>query len=400
MTKRQKILEKHPYKITYNEKRKRWYTRFDYGDKKDVQRNRKTKKEIEDLIVEFYESGEVLEGRKSKDDEPEEPKFTFSKAYDRWYDIQVNEYCKNDNTIYKYEHDWKRFFQGTEFVQKEFLKINSKDIETFIIERIVTLNLKQRAVSTLYGIISGVYYTAVMDRLIDRNDNPCDYVDRKKFYRYYNRKYKTQDQRIYSKEELRKLIKRLDDDVEEKPKRLFPYGVRLSLLTGMRRGEICGLRWKNVLKDRIVICESEKYNQLRGEYYQSDTKTGKIRSIPITPEIQEFLNDMRNLQAKYGSTEDFVISTAAEKLRTNNLSNYLVRTSHQLGFDSVKNIHAIRRTFNSHMRQSGTTATIAGSIIGNSAEVNDTHYTYDICDIDTKKKLVADTEKRMLSGVL
>jgi hypothetical protein len=97
-------------------------------------------------------------------------------------------------------------------------------------------------------------------------------------------------------------------------------------------------------------------------------------------------------------TDDFVISTGTGKLRTNSLSNYMLRLSHKLNFSVTKNIHTIRRTFNSYMRQSGTNAIMAGSIIGNSAEVNDNHYTYDICDMTTKNQLVTDIEKKMLTN--
>ena len=38
------------------------------------------------------------------------------------------------------------------------------------------------------------------------------------------------------------------------------------------------------------------------------------------------------------------------------------------------------------------------SIIGNLAEVNDNHYTYDICDMTTKNQLVTDIEKKMLTN--
>ena len=83
-----------------------------------------------------------------------------------------------------------------------------------------------------------------------------------------------------------------------------------------------------------------------GKYYLSDTKTGKERSLPITSELENFLNEMRKLQAQYGITDDFVISTGTGKLRTNSLSNYMLRLSHKLNFSVTKNIHTIRRTFN------------------------------------------------------
>ena len=120
--------------------------------------------------------------------------------------------------------------------------------------------------------------------------------------------------------------------------------------------------------------------------------------MPITKELKDFFDDMKKLQERYGSTEDFVISVGKKKLHTRNLSDYMIKASKKLGFNVSKNIHAIRRTFNSYLRQDGTSAILAGSIIGNTAAVNDKHYTYDICDLDTKHKLVTGVENKMLAN--
>ena len=50
------------------------------------------------------------------------------------------------------------------------------------------------------------------------------------------------------------------------------------------------------------------------------------------------------------------------------------------------------------MRSEGTSAFIAGSIIGNSAEVNTNHYSYDVCEMEEKKGLVSGVEKKMLAN--
>lgn len=389
MNKRRKILEAHPYGLIYNEKKGRWYTRFK-GDNGVIQRNRATKGELEDLIVEFYENGETFEKK--------EEIYTFSQAHDRWLKVQ-EEYGKNPNTIYKHESDWRRFFQGTKFARQNILTMTPHDIESFVIDSIKTKNLKRQAGVDLFGCINGVFYSAIMDRRIPKDENPCDLVDKKRFNRFYNKEKKSQTQRTLSFEEIKKLIGRLNYDVSERPTSLSPYGVRLSLLTGMRSGEICGLRWRNVSETSIIICESEKYNQITKEYYMADTKTEKDRTMPITEGLRLFLNDMRKLQKQYGITEDFVISTNAGKLHTRNLSDYMIKASKKLGFDISKNIHAIRRTFNSYLREGGTSALLAGSIIGNTAEVNEHHYTYDICDLDTKYKLVTDVENKLLANL-
>lgn len=388
MTKRQKILEAHPHKISYNKKKGRWYTRFD-SDDGVVQRNRPTKKALEDLIVQFHENGNAFEKRKER--------YTFADAHDRWMEVQ-EEYGRDPNTLYKYRTSWNRFFMGTKFSKKEIQLITSHDIESFMIETIKEKNLKKQGGVNLYGCINGVFYSAVKDRRIPKDENPCDLVDKKKFRKYYNRERTPQAYRVYSRSEIEKLVERLNHDISERPTSLSPYGVRLALLTGMRTGEICALRWSHITDDGIYICESEKFNQQEKVYYISDTKTEKDRTLPITEGLRSFLDDMKKLQDKHGMTEDFVISTSNGKLHTRNLSDYMIKASKKLGFKVSKNIHAIRRTFNSFMRQGGTSALLAGSIIGNTAEVNDNHYTYDICDINTKKQLVSDVEDKMLAN--
>lgn len=53
------IIAKHPYSIIYNEKKDRWYTRFNV-DGKIIQRNRKTREEIEHLILDYYMDNEIF----------------------------------------------------------------------------------------------------------------------------------------------------------------------------------------------------------------------------------------------------------------------------------------------------------------------------------------------------
>lgn len=392
MKKRQKILNAHPYDIIYNEKRGRWFTRFKV-DGVLTQRHRGSREELESLIVEFYLNGEKFDDSKSD----EENAIPFQKAHDRWEQVQ-EEYGKEPNTLYRYHSDWNRFFLGTEFAKKNILTMTSYDIESFMINTIKEKRLKRQAGIDLFGYIKGVFYTAVIDRVIPKDENPCDLVDKKRFRKYYNRDKKSIDERTLSISEIQKLVERLNKDVTERPTCLSPYGVRLALLTGMRSGEICGLRWSHISDCDILICESEKYNQRTKTYYNSETKTEKDRTMPITKELKDFFDDMKKLQERYGRTEDFVISVGKKKLHTRNLSDYMIKASKKLGFNVSKNIHAIRRTFNSYLRQDGTSAILAGSIIGNTAAVNDKHYTYDICDLDTKHKLVAGVENKMLAN--
>ena len=387
MVKRQKIIDQHQYKPTYNKKKDRWYTRFEI-DGKLVQKSKKTLQELEDCIVEFY--SDAVEESKDKES------ITFTEGHDRWLESQ-KEYGRTNNSIRRYETDWNRFFADNDFRKKDLRSITPRDIEIFMINAIKKFNLKRRGADCLYACISGVFYNAVMDRIIEPNQNPCSLVDKKKFVKFYSVDEKTPEERTVSAEELELLINKINEDIVRRPAYIYPYGVQLSILTGMRVGEIAGLRWKHIQKGFIKVCESEKYDVIEKKYYQDVTKTGKIRYVPITEQIQVFLDKMRKLQDKFGIVEDFVLSFSDGKIRCKNLTAYMNHKCEQLQFDSHKSIHAIRRTFNSHLRYNGVSATEAGSLIGNTPRVNDEHYTYDILNSETKKRYMEDAETSMIA---
>lgn len=54
----------------------------------------------------------------------------------------------------------------------------------------------------------------------------------------------------------------------------------------------------------------------------------------------------------------------------------------------VKSIHAIRRTLNSRMRVNGADSVTTAVLIGNTPEVNENFYTYDVSESDYKKELI------------
>jgi integrase len=54
-------------------------------------------------------------------------------------------------------------------------------------------------------------------------------------------------------------------------------------------------------------------------------------------------------------------------------------------FTGIKSIHAIRRTVNSRLRNSGVSVMIASSLLGHTELVNNQNYTYDLTNLQQKK---------------
>lgn len=69
-------------------------------------------------------------------------------------------------------------------------------------------------------------------------------------------------------------------------------GVKIALYTGMREGEICGLRWKDVDVDSERLMVSDAIGSEGGSYYIKDPKTGGSRRVVAFPsELAASLSD-------------------------------------------------------------------------------------------------------------
>lgn len=391
MNKRKELLKKHPYKI-WEGKDGKWRTYLPDGEKGRILKKRSTKNAIEDMIVDYYLQISKEESKHNKEKEKTENQFLI--CFDMWKNKQIA-YGVSGNTIYKYEYDYKRFFKGTYFEKMDVRSITEEDITIFIISRIRELNLKEKAGKALWGYISGVFRSLMINKKII--DDPCKYIDTKSFFKFYNKEVKTQSERVLNNTEIKMIMERIALDHKEKPWYMPSYAVELAIYTGMRAGELAGLKWENVfLDERIIeISKSEKYNGTNKEYYLSSTKTYKSREFPISDEIMSLLIRIRNVQDKYGCYNGFVFSTSDGNVHCRTISDCMRNKCIQIGMKHTKGMNAVRRTVNSRIRCAGISATVAASLLGHTEEVNNLNYTYDITGMDYKMEIVEKMNKEM-----
>ena len=288
MQDRKKLLAMHPYKITQG-KDGYWRT-YIIDDEKRKLIKKKNKNDIEDTIVEYYKLQEET---------------SFMCWFDSWKQKQIR-YEVADNTVARYERDYRRFFAGTDFEKSDIRKLTEEDITAFMIHTIKKLDLKEKAGNALWGYISGVFKHARICRFIQ--ENPCEYVEKKAYSRFYNRNHKSSEQRTINDNDLKLLLAELHRSQEAKPQYIPSYAVELAIYTGMRIGELSGLRWENVYRDKgyILINSSEKYNEKTKCWYMAETKTGKERRFPISDEIRLLLDRVKKAEMKYGYVGEFV----------------------------------------------------------------------------------------------
>ena len=384
MDKRAKLLAKHPYKI-YKSTDGKWHTYVNKeGSDTRVLVKRKKKEDIEDYVISLIE---------------QQNKLTFKQRFDIWVDRQ--EKCgRSPNTIYKYQKDYERFFEGYPIEETNIVYIT----EDVLIEHIRTVlsekKIPYRALKNIWGYIEGVFRKAIIDKAIDKEDNPCEYVDIPMLRQYCTEvEEKTASERTLSDVEKQMLSNKLKE-YNPNINWLSNWGVELALYTGMRVGEISALRWEDVDMDSgiITIRHSEKLNKKTRERYIDTTKNSKIRTFPITEVIEALLNKVKEYEIEHGWYGEFVFQDANGRVNAQKIG--CCARSKTLHLPSgAKSIHAIRRTVNSNMKMNGITTAVASQLLGHSERVNEANYTYDTIDKTEKMRIVALSTRIGMQGL-
>ena len=153
--------------------------------------------------------------------------------------------------------------------------------------------LSPKTIRNAYNNLNAALKKAVLLRMIPYN--PCEGTALPKLKRYQGK--------VYTPEQIQQVL-----SIAENTTMYLP--LVLALLTGMRRGEICALKWQNIdfKKKQIHICE----NRVHGDRTQgvqtviekAPKSEASNRTIPMSPELTGILSAARlryyNEAAEYG----------------------------------------------------------------------------------------------------
>ena len=181
----------------------------------------------------------------------------------------------------------------------------------------------------------------------------------------------TDDPNVLTSEEIPRFLKAMQN--------LFPQHYALTfigLTTGMRFGELTALTWKDVNEEEGVIRVTKA--QFRGVV--STTKTGKVRSVPLTEEMIKVLREhRRELVAKQhpGLDEGLVFPSDTGRFHYPSLlAHPFKRACKAAGINRRFTPHGMRRTFNTLMLKAGVDHVVLRATIGHSSEAMTEHYAH------------------------
>jgi len=163
---------------------------------------------------------------------------------------------------------------------------------------------------------------------------------------------------------LLELLLRSDLDISK-------LGVLLCLYTGLRIGEVCALRWRDIDLGSALIYVRQAIQRLQIKTPSAEKKTELIsglpksecslRSIPIPPCLREMLRTF------YGKPDDYVLTGQSDKPMEPRTYQYRFKRYIANAGVSDVNFHVLRHTFGTRFIESGGDPKTLSELLGHAS---------------------------------
>lgn len=232
-------------------------------------------------------------------------------------------------------------------------QLERNDYNSFIDD--LLQNLEPKTVKDIIVKLKSILYYAEIE-----------YNCNMKFKKIISPKQKSKTFRILSKREKGRLEKKCLTE-----NNLKSYGVILGLNTGMRIGEICSLKWKNINLDKREIYVNStlqriyRVNQKRTEIIRDTPKSNSsVRSIPISSKLYEILKELK----KNYKDEDYFLTGDKEKfIEPRNYQNTFKEILKKSKIGSKYTFHILRHTFATNCIEVGMDVKSLSEMLGHSS---------------------------------
>lgn len=209
----------------------------------------------------------------------------------------------------------------------------------------------------VYTILRSLFKMAYMSDVI--TINPMDKVERPKPRKD---ELKERDVEAYTIDEVQRIFSALANEPLK-----WRVLLRLLIDTGIRRGECCGLQWKDIdfRANTITISGNLCYTPQKGIYLDTP-KSGKVRTIDVDPEIISLFRELRQEQASQAiSTYVFTQPNSPEPMHPQSPARYMQKFSKRYSVPDL-HPHKLRHTFASIAITNGADVASVSEKLGHS----------------------------------
>ena len=323
-----------------------------------VSRNGKSYSVYSKTITEAKKAKAELEYRLDNGEIIENKKLTYGEWYKQW----IANYKQNTvkgSTLNTY-HTYYKSCIGQEFGDRKLCEIRGVDIQSFY-NKLVSKGYKDSSLKLVKAIINSSFKQAYKDEIIKRNPVETTTLPKNKEAARKKRTALTKEQQALFME-------------YAKDSFLYNY-FAISLRTGMRTGEMRGLKFSDIDRKNGVIHVQRTIAYLPNKGYVENTPKTKtsLRDIPLTPDLISLLEDQKNLWGfKIEKIDRFIFCDANGEILKNNRVQYEINRTigliHKAGYEFPRiTSHVFRHTFATRAIESGMQPQVLKTIMGHSS---------------------------------
>ena len=212
--------------------------------------------------------------------------------------------------------------------------------------------IKETTVQKYLETVSSVLEDAKKNDIIPFN--PAHRVRKKHFEK--------EVQHIPQKYEMSKLMRAIQNEPI-----LYRAYYTLAITTGLRRGELCALQWRDIT-GACELTVRRSRSCASGQIVESDTKSHRERIVTIPLGIWELLMALRQQQVLHSGVPDreqpIFTDLDGHVPHPDTFTRHLRKLYKQCGLSEDYHLHTLRHFYATYLLQEGTSKQVAASLLG------------------------------------
>jgi len=351
MLNKEEILEQHPYSIYKNDRG--WNTHI-IVDGKRKRLLRRNQDDLFEALEKYYKQEGGCKGYY----------ITLSSLFDEWFEYKKE--IVTEGTANRNKSDWIKYYRNRTIAKKRLTELNSIYLNSWAHKLIREEALTKHQYGNVTSIIRQMLDYAVERKYIEENNMLKVRIGTKNEYRSETKKPRTSEVYTYREQEIIENLAWQEFKAGELAHPLAPLAIVFDFYTGLRRSELCALKYCDIHEDYIDV---RRMNRRDSREWVEYTKGGCSRQVILPEKAKVVIAHARQMQRELGVDDNgFIFSTQGnDPLLYRALGEVLNRCCIKAGIEQ-KGVHAIRRTYISTLIDKGINIDTARRMAGHQDE--------------------------------